>query len=76
MSANIPFPKPAAVTVPAECPPDFTEFLAQRRGISKESALHLLGEWVLGYEPVNPALRARRVELEPALRRELNAPAP
>jgi len=34
-----------------ESPLDFTEFLARRLGTTRGQALHVLGHWLLSYEP-------------------------
>ncbi|OQX66918.1 MAG: hypothetical protein B6A08_17925 [Sorangiineae bacterium NIC37A_2] len=47
--------------------PDFLDYLAERRGISREMALDFLGETVLSYEPETRTLRARRAELNSVL---------
>jgi len=61
MSTQILFSTSSASTVNAAAlPADFTEYLAQRRGVSKKDAVDMLGDWILNYEPESEALRARR----------------
>lgn len=67
MNSNV-FVSPA-LRAPAamNAQPDFLDYLAERRGISREMALDFLGETVLSYEPETCTLRARRAELNSLL---------
>lgn len=75
MSTNIPFPTLIQGSIEENRYPDFADYLAGRRGISRESALDLLGTSILDYEPETLALRARRAQLSVVLASELGLSA-